>query len=227
MTKLSSGYVVLDIETVALPQAAEYLDPVEAPANYKDPAKIAAYCAEKQQDQIDKAALDPDLCRLVCLGWWREGENEPQTYVIPTDEHERKALSLLWRFVSLDTRGTHAMIVGYNTLGFDLPILMRRSLYLKVQAPALNLDRYRTPHVDLMQRLSHNGLLRTRSLNFYCRRFGLNVPSDPVKGTDIAALVEADDWLAIEAHCASDVRKTAMLAERMGLIRQVTAVSER
>jgi hypothetical protein len=42
--------IVLDIETVGLPDAASYMEPVTAPANYKDPEKIAAYVAERHAE---------------------------------------------------------------------------------------------------------------------------------------------------------------------------------
>lgn len=215
---MTSAYLVLDIETVALGDAADYLEPVAAPSNYKDAGKIAAYQAEKHQEQIEKAALDPDLCRVVCIGL-RAEDGETETRIA---YDERVVLDWCWQRVESERR--QATLIGYNILGFDLPVLLRRSLYLSVKTPVLNLDRYRTPHIDLLQRLSHNGLLRARSLAFYCRRFGLDVPTDPVKGEDIAGLVAAGQWASVEAHCASDVQKTAALAARMGLLRRTPAV---
>ena len=41
---------VIDIETAPLDDAAQYLEPAEAPGNYKDPAKIDAYIAEKNAE---------------------------------------------------------------------------------------------------------------------------------------------------------------------------------
>ena len=62
-------YVVLDLETVAVSEAAEYLDTIEAPSNYKDPAKIDAYLDAKRKDLLAKAALDIDLARIVAIGY--------------------------------------------------------------------------------------------------------------------------------------------------------------
>jgi hypothetical protein len=65
-----SNYLVLDIATAPLEDAGDYLtDPIEAPANYKDEAKIAAYIANARQAKLDKAALDPDLCRISGVAW--------------------------------------------------------------------------------------------------------------------------------------------------------------
>jgi DNA polymerase III epsilon subunit-like protein len=114
-------------------------------------------------------------------------------------------------------------IIGFNVLGFDLPVLIRRSQYLGLQAPSINLDRYRTPHVDLMERLSFNGKLRYRGLDFYCKRFGIQV-EDAHKGKDIAELIAAEDWQAVANHCLADLNKTQALAARLGFLRSAVAV---
>ena len=115
----------------------------------------------------------------------------------------------------LDERAT----IMYNSLGFDLPILQRRSLYLNVQAPILNLDKYRSPHLDLLQqRMSLNGTKPYRKLSWYAKRFGLDVPADETSGKDIGAMVTAGDWAGIAAHCSCDVRLTRALAVLMGYV---------
>ena len=205
----SDGYrVVFDIETAALPEAVEYLEPVNAPANFKDPEKIAAYVAEKYAAQLDGCALDPDLCRVVAIGWQREGQSEP---TVGTVQREPEA-SLLARF----WRASEGHLVGFNVIAFDLPVLLRRSLYLGVTPPTLHVDRFRHPRVtDLLQVLSHNGALRFRSLNFYARRFGLDVP-DQLSGQDMAQAVKDGRWHDVETHARADVRKTPLLAAKLG-----------
>lgn len=207
---------VIDIETFPLDNCGEFLDlsEIAAPANYKDEAKIAAYIAEKKAEIIAKAALDLDLCRVVAIGWLREDKIEPRVWVCDVPDAEAQALRNFWD--ELDNRIT----IGYNQVGFDLPILLRRSLYLGVHAPALNLDKYRSPHIDLQQRLSLNGTKPYRSLNWYCKRFGLDVPCDTNTGKDIAQLVTEGKWDDVAAHCRADVLKTKALAERMGMLKR-------
>lgn len=205
--------IVIDIECVGSPDAATFLDPVKPPANYKDPEKIKAYCAEEFDKRVASAALEADLCEIVATGWMHDGDT---CAVVSTreDMNEVDLLRELWHHI-----GTSA-IIGYNALGYDLPVLIRRSQLLGVMYPTLNLDRYRTPHIDLMQRLTFNGLLTYRSLAFYCRRF--NVPcEDTTKGSDVAQLVAAGDWAAVAGHCRSDVEKTAALARRLGWLPQL------
>lgn len=198
--------IIIDIETVASPQAAQFLDPVKAPANYKDPAKIESYCREEFDKRVATAALEADLCEVVAIGLWQH----EQVHVLTRADHDEAQL-LIWLWLGVGTRA----IVGFNSLSFDLPVLIRRSQLLGVPYPDLNLDRYRTPHVDLLERLTFHGKLTYRSLGFYLRRFGLP-HDDTTKGADVAALVAAEEWAALAAHCRSDVEGTAALARRLG-----------
>lgn len=209
--------LIADIETVALPGAVDYLEPVEAPANYKDPIKIAAYIEEATRRQLDKCALDPDLCRIVAIGY--EDADGRGDVLTANTTPEMVMLQEFWLAAS-----SQPGVLGFNILDFDLPVLIRRSQYLGLQPPAVlvNLDRYRSPHVDLMQRLIFNGRMPMRSLDFYCKRFGIDVP-DPYSGKDIDALVSSGDWSAVRSHCRSDMVKTRALAERLGLLSAVGA----
>ncbi len=131
---------------------------------------------------------------------------------------ERRLLERFWKV----SRGTTP--VGFNCLSFDLPVLLRRSLYLGVHAPHVPLNKYRPGRVvDLMQLLAYQGTLTYRSLGFYCRRFSITVP-DEVTGAEVAALVAAGAWRQVHDHVRADVAKTAQLAGRVGVISRVDAV---
>jgi hypothetical protein len=68
---------VFDIETAPLPEAVDYLEPAEPPANYKDPEKIAAYISSKNAENLDRCGLDVDLCRVVAIGLMNERMDRP------------------------------------------------------------------------------------------------------------------------------------------------------
>jgi predicted PolB exonuclease-like 3'-5' exonuclease len=209
--------IILDLETAAIGDADQYIEPAEAPANYKDAAKIAEYVASATARAVDRCGLDPDLCRIVALGWMFGTDKGPTVRVCKTDTEEKDTLDQFWRdFIA----GGEPSMVTFNGLKFDIPVLLRRSLYLRVPHPPINLDRYRTPHIDLFNRLTFNGAIQGHSLKFYLSRFG--IPNDDLtSGKDIAALVKAGEWDAVAAHCASDVVSTKLLAERIGAIRLV------
>ncbi len=201
--------IVIDIETAPLDDAANYIEPATAPANYKDPAKIAAFIEDKTAENLATCSLDVDLCRIVAIGMQHEGD-EPWGAVVTEPVAEMTLLRNFWTAIG------DRYLVGFNILGFDLPVLLRRSLYLGVDAPAIQIDRFKHPQVtDLMQTLSFDGKLRMRSLAFYCKRFGIDVP-DTLTGANIAQAVKDGDWNGIEHHVKADVQKTALLAAKLG-----------
>jgi len=129
--------IIFDIETEAHPDARRYVK-AKAPANYKDPTKIAEFVAAKTREEIEHAALDPDLCTVRAIGVLPIAPADPALTFIPDPvvmivgdgwtepEMIRNFWELLWAH-----RGE---CVGYNILGFDFPVLLHRSMELGIQA---------------------------------------------------------------------------------------------
>lgn len=213
----NAARLVFDIETAPLAEAGEYIEPAEAPANYKDLEKIAAFVREKNAENLNRCGLDADLCRVVAIGWQSERDEQPLTMHLGHGVSEAMLLKSFWQVAA----GRH--LVGFNCLSFDLPVLFRRSLYLGLDTPNIVIDRFKHPQVtDLIQVLSYNGTLKLRGLSFYAKRFGIDIP-DTLTGADIAQAVAEDRWDDIAAHVKADVTKTARLAEKLGSFRQVAA----
>lgn len=209
------NYLCFDVESAAIGNAAEFIEPATAPANYKDPNAIAAYIAKANEEAVAKAALDIDLARVVAIGW-STPEIPSMVLTATNDVTEKLALESFWRFAAMHPTPA---LVGFNCIGFDLPLLLRRSLYLGIAAPRLTIGKYRHPNIeDLMMLLSFDGSLRYRSLAFYKKRLGLDVPDDPHTGADIGRLVADGNMDAVAEHCRCDVLTTAALAKRMGVI---------
>jgi len=208
------SYLIFDVESVAIANAGDYLEPATAPSNYVKTDAIASYIEKANAEQLAKAALDVDLARIVCIGVSDElGSRET---ICDTEAREREALTWFWSLVTTQPRPT---LIGFNCIWFDLPLLLRRSLYLGVKAPKVPINKYRHDGIeDLMLSLSFDGALRYRGLPFYAKRLALDVPTDPHTGADIAGLVAAGDYDAIAAHCRCDVASTVALARRMGVI---------
>jgi DNA polymerase elongation subunit (family B) len=207
----ASGRLVLDLETAAIDGAEAYLETSPAPSNYKDPVKIQAYQEEKAKDALEKAALDPDLCRIVASGAWVEGEGAGRIETATTEQEEAELIAALWRVIG------ERVIVGYNVLQFDAPVLLRRSLYLGVPVPTqLDLSKYKCTRVqDLMQILSVQGMFRYRGLAFYMKRFGLTGPTSKISGSDVPTCARDGLWHFITEHVEDDLRMTVDLAERV------------
>jgi len=206
--------VVLDIETASIPDVTRYLNTdLHPPKNYKKAESIESWKVDAIRKQVDTAALDPDLCRVVAIGLWPE-DGKIESTLATTQDEEREMIAALWKTLY------RARVVGFNIIGFDLPVLLRRSLYLGIKgAPYFNLNKYRpsTNIVDLMVELSMRGVLSYRSLKWYAKRFGLSHRTSGIEGRDIPMLVEANHWDAIRQHVEDDVQLTGELATRMDI----------
>lgn len=218
MNSENASRLVFDIETAPLPDAADYLEPAEAPSNYKDPIKIQEFIAAKNAENLERCGLDVDLCRVVAIGFQWEGQ-DPNAMTL-ADCDEDGLIKAFWKLANL--RDIQRHLVGFNCLAFDLPVLLRRSQYLGISAPPIQVDRFKHPQVtDLLSVLSFNGAIKFRGLAFYAKRFGI-LSTDIMTGADVAQAVREERWKDIAAHVQADVAKTAAIAERLGLFRGVS-----
>ena len=211
---------VIDCETIGIPNAADYLEPVTAPSNYKKPEAIAAYIAEETPKQLERASLDIDLAQIICLGIQTPDGN---TLVYRGDKvTEVEMLTWLWEMWNAHP-WDERIFVTFNGTSYDVPLLLRRSLYLGIKAPIIQCDRFKHPQiVDLMTSLNYGDIKKTHGLQFYLQRFGYPGGGQDVSGKDIAALHAAGDWDAIAEHCRADVDGTAWLARRINQMPQVS-----
>lgn len=209
--------LIIDVEAVAIADVDTYLEPVSAPSNYKDEAKIAEYIRERRAELAEKAALDVDLARIIAIGMkWQDGR--PADVYLLRDYSEDALLAFLWKQWNA-IRYEERQLVTFNGLGYDVPLLLRRSMYLDVPAPQIQCDRFKHPQVtDLMAILSMDGKLKYHGLQFYLQRFGYPKAGTDITGAEVAERYAAGDWDAIENHCRMDVEATAWLGERMGVI---------
>jgi hypothetical protein len=210
-------YVFLDVETCPLADAERMLPEFKHNAGTKDEALRAAQIAEKRAKALADAALDPDLCRIVAIGAWWDVDEAPRLELYRNEIEEREGLEYYWQtYAQRRHECPHTVIVGSNVLSFDLPIMVRRSLYLRVEVPMLERGKYRHRDViDLKSLLCDDDRLAWRSLDYYCKRFALDVPHDPIDGAQIPALVAAGDWDAVREHLKCDLFKTRALARRI------------
>lgn len=209
--------LILDLETVAIPGADALVEPVSAPSNYKDPDKISAYILEKQAKQIADAGLYPYTARIIALGWCEEGEDIERVETCDSDREEAALLRDFWPRIS-NRRGGEIPICTFGGRRFDLPLIMIRSTLLGVEHPALDIRRYYTPHIDVLEKLTFNGEIDYRSLRWFAKRLGLNT-DDAFSGKEIAQLYDDKNWDGIRAHCASDVKLTREIGERIGVLK--------
>jgi len=209
-------WIAFDLETFAIEDVPAYLEPVKAPANYKDPEKIAAYIQEGTAKAVRDAALDIDLARIIALGQQDDDMSAPAAWFIEDERQERLMLQNFWSGIKASTR-----LIGFRIRTYDLPLMMRRSQLLGVAYPEISLDKYRTRQVvDLYDVLTFHGTVDGKSLDTYCRRFGIDAP-DAITGKDVAERMLAGDLDAILDHAKADVSQVVQLAHRLSVIRPV------
>lgn len=208
--------IVVDLETAGLPNAADFLEPVQPAKNLVDPVKIAADIEKRTAERDEKLALDWNVGRNVALGFWTE-QAGTMVRCCPDEFYEAQAIIEFWETARFRT------IVGFAIKQFDLRFLVQRSRYLGLSYPQLDFSKYSRKGIeDLYLLLTFGdgtydqGAMR-RTLKAFCKRFGIPV-TDDVNGADIPALVEAGDWDAVAAHCRADVELTVELARRLGVV---------
>lgn len=208
-----SNFLYVDVATAPLANAVEYLDAPEPDGRLKDPDKIAEDIAKKRQGQLDKAALDPDLARISGIAWMWATESEPFVRLCKEDGDEADTLSQLATEAILGT-----VFVGYNARSFDWRMLMRRALYLDVPFPRINVDKYRGANIDVLDKLTDNGVGTMHSLQFYCRRFGWTDLCKSLTGAEESRVFESGKWDELEQSLRHDVLAMARLAQKLKLV---------
>lgn len=204
-----SEYLIVDIATTAIAGADAYVEEPSAPSNYRDEAKIAAYIAEAKAKAIDKCALDADLGRVTAIG---VGGYDFMSIELCRDE-DAERVQLEWLAEEIRAKS----IVTFNGSKFDLPFLVRRALYLGVDLQ-IDLDRYRSPHVDLYEILTNRGQFGGHSLGFYVKRMGWTDLTKVLSGAEEARVPETGQWLELQQSVAHDLIATRRMATWMRLI---------
>lgn len=214
------GAIYLDIETLQQDPYPWMMRPdeIKAPANYKDPEKIAEYVtagtARYEQAQRERSSLEPLLGGvIVCVGCAVD-DADPVVLVAESGDEtgERALLARLWR--ALERYPTTPIVSWHGAYDWDwvakralrhgLPGLAGRALGAKPWGDRLHVDA-REPWT----RLDSRALARLQDV---ARYLGIEVP-DTATGADVARLWAEDPARVVE-HCRSDVR----------LLREITRI---
>lgn len=227
------GFAVLDIETIPaqnLPEGTrpEFDESEVKLGNLKDPHKIEEKIQQARENfeaGINKTlATDPDFCQVVCAVGFESETGGCFTWYA-RDEHEEYVLLYdLWKWIR-NNQQAGIPLVGFNTMGFDIPVLVRRAMFSDISIPAGTLsaltrrqDQNRT-HYDVMQLLAlrspFSGKLEAKSLAYYLKRFGLAGKMDGVSGGDVYAMFQEGEHEKILEYCKIDVLRTAELFKRI------------
>ncbi len=213
---MAASHLILDLETVAIDEAVNFIDVGEPPDNYKNAEAIEGWKVRTRYNKALKAALDIDLARIVCLGVMDGDECIQQIATTEADERE-----ILADFAA---RFDGRQLITFNGYRYDLALLARRYLYLGLPVPfsLLNFDVFKNNHVDLWWILAQRGKGSAHSLNWYAKRLGWRdvLDRDPLDegGASVAQALALGDVAGIAAHNGCDLELTKRLARWMGVI---------
>jgi DNA polymerase elongation subunit (family B) len=154
-------------------------------------------------------ALRPEFGHVICIGMGHDargrGELDTKALTARTEADERGLLEGFWEVVR---GGREWRFVTYNGLAFDLPYLIRRSIYLGVPPSAgLPLRPYAPDsHFDVMRMLSNWERADTVRLDVVAELLGLHKWPPGMEGSQVLGLWRAGRTDEIEAYCLGDVR---------------------
>ncbi len=185
--------------------------PILAKAKEDHAAAVAAYPATVEAAKaefIDRAALSPITGRVLAVGLRRLG-GPP---IIIGHDNEAALLANWWQ-IAASVIESGEQIVGFNSNGFDLPFLVRRSWMLGVDIPAGMMDGrpFHRSFVDLMQ-VWGCGAREFVKLDVLAAVFGVTRKSG--SGAEYAKLWAEDREAALE-YLATDLLVTCELARKM------------
>jgi DNA polymerase elongation subunit (family B) len=153
--------------------------------------------------------LRPEFGHVICVGMGHDargrGDLELKAVTAQTVEDEPRLLAEFWDIVR---GGRDWRFVTYNGLAFDLPFLVRRSIYLGV-APTTGLPMRPyalDSHFDVMRALSNWERADSVRLDIVAELLGVSKTPKDMEGSQVYGLWQAGRLAEIETYCLGDVR---------------------
>ena len=212
------AHLLLDIETVpgTVLSDDELLESIAAPGNYKDPAKIAAYKADKMDDARRKQALSGGLGECVSIAWtwddgpvtceWRkQGESESDLL---------QAVTQSWRQTVDHDLGPVNFVVFNGE--FDLKFIWQRLKVLQIPVPTwwprpLDIKPWSNNIIDVMHQWGGKDKVSQRNL---CRY--LSIPyDDTIDGSGVWDAWKGQRYDEIAQHNIADVVRLHQIWRRL------------
>lgn len=218
--------VVFDIETVPDLAAGRALlgEEGEGLADAALRARLGARYAREGEDPAT-AFLKPPLHAIACLALLiaeRDGVEQPWRVRRMASRHvgetpEAEILALFERTVA---QRPAPVLAGFNSSGFDLPVLRYRAIATGVPMPSLHGGngrdygyRYGRDHLDLADRLSGFRASPMPSLAEACALIGLTAKAG-MDGSEVEPAMAAGRGAEVAAYCETDVAATWLLLLR-------------
>jgi predicted PolB exonuclease-like 3'-5' exonuclease len=213
---------IIDIEAVVDRTLPEFRSRVDACRDLS--AAAAVSCAPPAASR--GPFPPPPYWKVVCIGVLKLGDDYmPMADALAVITGEERAI--LRGFVRA-VESKRPTIVGWNTRGYDLPVIDARCRRYGIPFPWLygREARYRysaEASYDLKDYLTNYGASRSWSLDIEARVMGLPGKLD-VRGTDVEQMVADGRVAEVYDYCLTDVVSTGFVAQRVALARGVVTL---
>lgn len=232
--------IYLDIETIpgqsAAVKAAIQADidqqkaELTAPGNYKDPAKIAAYLADKR-DELDakgdelwrKTSFQGDRGEVVCIAWAVDDGPVTVSYRGLGEDEGRILLDFFATFTG-GNRHRGPTFIGHNVRDFDLRFLFQRAVILGIR-PSIRLPHDSRPGSDAVfdTMTAWAGWGGRISLDRLCQALGIptkgsELDGEEIDGAKVWDYVQAGRIEAVATYCRADVERVRAVHHRMTFV---------
>lgn len=219
-------FLYIDIETIPTqrPDLQEHVTiALKAPANYKDPEKIAAYIAENRDKAIHDTGLDGTFGEIACIGW-AINDDEPSCVGRWPSESEGELLAKFFHDLAenIDMVDGHGQMrapawVGHYITGFDLRFIWQRCVVNNIK-PAVNIPYDAKPWDSVVfdTKLEWSGVKSTGngSLDSISKALGYAGKGD-LSGSKVWAAIQEGRLAEVMEYCKDDVNKARLLHKRM------------
>jgi len=214
-----ASILFLDIETAcADPNGWAPKEEPTAPANYRDPDKIAEYVAEKRAELYNRTGLDSHSGRILCAGY-AINDGPVQVAYDESLSNVRVILDALADAINEAKRadkGGRVLVCGHNICGFDAPFLWRTAV--KHQHRLANLLPYRKwgdGLIDTMTMWSATNPRDMVGLDRIARFLGIEGKDEGMDGSKVWPAYQLGQHDRIRHYCAQDVELVRHVYQRM------------
>lgn len=163
----------------------------------------AATIQSAKDERRKKMAVSPEMCRIVSMATARGNDPVEAVCVDPKDKKwwiaEAKILQKFWQLA-----GQAKVIGGFNSNGYDLPVIFMRSLILGVSPTRkIDLTPWKGETCDLMAMRWPKG--SAMGLKVWATLMGVPIPAGDVDGSMVEAMWLAGELEKLKEYNRSDV----------------------
>lgn len=186
----------------------EFVDAIEAAERagkarggvFKELKKVREGIAAAAEDRRKTLSVTPEFCRISAMGW--SVGNGPVHGCLSFDRAQEKEILLaFWAMI----KTYHGPIVGFNHVGFDLPVIYVRSILLGVKPSRdIDLTPWKSDCCDVMKLRFPKEMKKGFGLKRLAAMYGIDVPAGDDDGSKVVEMMESDPGRCLE-YVKSDV----------------------